>query len=347
MRLRHSIAVLLLLVAPAVAFAQASDRDVLLTNEGTLYTIESEYSSDYEFAADSSKLLHLTIQNGTETQSVFVPESLNPGIHSDPALAWDAESRTLFVFWQRTPNPRTSSDLLFSSLHEGVWSRATLVTNTEFEFRSNFRIGMTRLAGEQQPDGSYLNKPALIIHVTWWNQNGHGEDGGYAMLQLENGLVKTKSVFNLNEMLAEHRALEPAPLPEDYNRELFRHPAILEQPTHDSVELIFADWDTNRFEKISVRPIVAQGYMKPPVGFWRGEFPAAPGFRNVVESRVTLLPGAGVDDSNLLFYFRSGKGYDYMVVKNGTWSEVKSIAFNEKITSDMALEAMRKLIAAQ
>ena len=164
---------------------------------------------------------------------------------------------------------------------------------------------------------------------------------------LENGVVKSKSVFNLNEFVGEHRASTAAELPEDYNRELFRHPAIFEQPTHDSVELIFADWDTNRFEKIGIRPIIAQGYMKPPVGFWRGEIPAAPEFRTVVESRVTVLPGAGLDDSNLLFYFRNGGGYKYMIVKNGAWSELKTIAFNEKVTSDMALEAMRKLIAAQ
>src|SRR5205807_6250520 len=82
----------------ASAFAQIADRDVLVTPEGTVYTVEQQTPSASSGVA-ATNVLQLSIQNGSDTQRVLVPESLSAGFHTDGALAYDASSKTLFLLW--------------------------------------------------------------------------------------------------------------------------------------------------------------------------------------------------------------------------------------------------------
>lgn len=343
MKLLRTFLVLALLV-PSALLAEDFDRDILLTEEGTLYTIESVYSENViGLSTQSTKVLQLTTQRGDLSESVIVPASLNGGMHSDPALAYDSESKTLVVFWQKTPNPRINSDLLFCSLQENRWSEPTLVDNGALSFRFNLRIAVTRYVGERLDNVTVEKKPALVIHAVWWNQDGYGEQAGYAMLSLENGVVKSKQVSDLVDLLGISRDPAVAPVSENFDRDLLRNPAIF-AISNDAVEVVFADWQTNRFQKLSIRPIRANGVLIPPIGVWRGDFKALDTPVSI-NSRVSVIPGA--EDGKLLFYFRSPKGIDYLMVNDGVWSDLKSVVINERVSPDAAVEALRRLIVSQ
>src|SRR5690348_15594825 len=109
--MKRLLLVLALAVLPTTIFADAIDRDVLVTPEGTLFTVESVLN-DGSAPANVKFLLKLTVQPTTgTTQTLNVPDSLTAGMHTHPALAWDSDTQTLFVFWLKMPNP-TSSELL-------------------------------------------------------------------------------------------------------------------------------------------------------------------------------------------------------------------------------------------
>jgi len=339
----RSLLALVALLVPSLLWGANLDREILLTQEGTLYTIESVYSETLpSVVTESTKVLQLTTQQGEVSETILVPASLGGGVHSDPALAYDSESKTLLVFWQKTPNPRLNSDLLFCSYQNGKWSQPTLVDNGAFSFRFNLRLAVTRFVGEASAAGVLEKKPGLVIHAVWWNQDGYGERAGYAMLALENGIVKSKQVRELIDLLGNARDRAVVPVAEGFDRDALRNPAIFTL-NNDEVEVVFADWDTNRFQKLTLKPIRANGVLLPPVGFWRGDFKPMPAV--TVNSRLTIIPGA--DDRKLLFYVRSATGFDYLMVNEGVWSELKTVVLSDRVSPEAAAEALRKMIVSQ
>jgi hypothetical protein len=347
---RTLLLVLLVAIVPFSAYAQSADSDILLTSGGVLYTIESEFGEKLGINVPSSKVLSLHIQTAEKTESVLVPASLTGGMHTNPALAYDNESGSLFVFWQKTPFPQLTSDLLFASYQNGHWSDATLVNKAGFEIRRNLRLATTRYYLEREADGSATRKSGLIVHMVWWAETGYGETAGYAMLRLENGLVGSIQTADLVDLLGANR--EPSridPVPVEFNREIFRHPSLAGTSTHDAVEITFADWDTNRFQNVTIRPITDEGVLDPPIGVWGGSFGPPRSFYRSVEttSRVTVLPSG--DRGKILFHFRNGNAVEYLMVdtKTSTWTDVRTVALNEKVSEEMATEALRRLAASE
>lgn len=349
MKLTRILLVAVFTLASFGARAQVVDRDILLTPEGTLFTIESVWSESFEeLETSSERVLHLTVQNGEETETIFVPESLKGGLHNNAALAWDSESQALFVFWQKTPNPQLSSQLLFASWQDGVWSEPSVVENNSLHLRSNLRIATTSYFYELGENESIRKRAGLIIHAVWWNETGFGETAGYAMLALDKGVVRSIRTMNLVDLLGENRKLEDRViLPKEYDRSIFQHPAIFETPGHDSVELVFADAETNRFHKVAVKPIKGNGVLEPPIGIWGGGFaPPTSFYREAAHSgRITVIPGT--DRNRFVFYYRGKNNLEYLSVNGSTWSTVRSLALNERISAEAGVEALRRLISSQ
>ena len=90
---------LLLLALPALADINVRERDVLLTGDGVVYTVEAVHDSDVA-EGRSSRYLRMFIQQGNERTSAEIPAAQYGGLHGQPALAYDSLSETLFVFWQ-------------------------------------------------------------------------------------------------------------------------------------------------------------------------------------------------------------------------------------------------------
>ena len=79
--MKRLLLILALVLAPAALFAQVVDRDVLLTPDGTLYTIESKSAIE----GDSNRSLQLTIAQGSKSTVTTIPETLT-GTNWRPAL---------------------------------------------------------------------------------------------------------------------------------------------------------------------------------------------------------------------------------------------------------------------
>ena len=94
-----------LALLPAALVADVADRDVLLTPDGTLYTIQSVANGD------ANRYLALTTVQDNKSSVSIIPETKTAGANWRPALTYDAETKTLFAFWIYTSNGLSSDTL--------------------------------------------------------------------------------------------------------------------------------------------------------------------------------------------------------------------------------------------
>jgi hypothetical protein len=334
----------LLLMVGSAALAVAADRAVSLTPDGTLYAVESLYPNREELTTTSGRVLKLSVQHNGETHSVMVPASLDGGYNVEPSLAYDSDSNTLFIFWQKFPTV-TVSELLFCSYRDGVWSEATSIDKVVFRYGMNLRIGVTRLIEEEQDDGSLVRRKSLLIHAIWWEQNGQGEIARYARLAPRNGRVETIEVYDLPQLLGLQRSLMPVAVTPEFDRELLRYPGIFESLMQDSVDVLFGDWETNRIYRVELRPRVSTGVLKPPIPRSRGEI-ETPMMQMTAAQRVEVI-SAPTDERRFLYYFQNGNRVDYLVHSSRGWSNMRTITLSDGLTFDEALTALRQLLVSQ
>lgn len=337
--MRRLILSLVFLLAPAIAVASDKDRDVLLTPSGTLYSIESVSSRDFEIESTSATLLRLTVATNEGTTATFVPASLNGGWHADPSLAWDAASETLFVFWQHNPNFMTT-ELLLSSYRDGAWSaEPILIDEDSLKIRFDLGVAVSRFATETNEEGEVTKLPALAVHVIWWEQRGDGELARYAQLAIQNGEIVSIKRADLDVFINE--TLEPIAVPEDFDRDLLRHPVIFENAAHDSVDVIFATWTNNIFHKLQIRPIVQQGVLTEPIGVRLGDFGPPTKGRVRIDPTSSTLSMIATPGGNIAFYTIEDGKLTYVLRRNGVWDEPKSLPDSIAKTG---IEGLRRLL---
>jgi len=347
--MKRILAALALSLLSASAFAQSADRDVLVTPEGTVYTVEQQTPSESSGVA-ATNILQLSIQNGSaEPQRLIVPESLQAGFHSDAALAYDTASKTLFLVWSHMPNGM-SSELLLASYRDGKWQRAISIDSQGYSNHLNLRLGITRRVSQLQKDGTYADAPALILHALWWESNGHGQEARYAMLPIEDGALSQDAVeiHSLEEFVGKDETVNA--VDENFNPEILRHPAIVSSPMQSSVDIVFGDTDKKVIHRITLQPI-AQHRIHIPVGIGGG----APGggkalnliapasFTAEWSGRITVIEHG----DRLIFANATDKALNYITYSDGTWSEAKSIMLNSKLTVETALAAVDKMVTSQ
>jgi len=333
----------------AGAFAQVgADRDVLVTPEGTVYTLDQQTPSESSGIA-ATNVLQLSIQNGSETQRLLVPESLTAGFHSDGALAYDSTSKTLFLMWTHMPNGM-SSELLLASFREGKWQRAVSIDSHGYDNHLNLRLGITRRVSQLQKDGSYAEAPALILHALWWDSSAHGEEAKYAMLPVENGAVSEGSVeiHSLEEFVSADDNVHA--VDSNFNPEILRHPAIVSSPMQSSVEVIFGDATKNSIHSVTLHP-TAESRIHIPVGV-HGGGPQGPKSLNIAapasftadwQGRVTVIERG----DRLVFANATDKALSYITYTDGAWTDTKSIALSSKLPAEAALAVVDKMVSSQ
>jgi hypothetical protein len=333
------------------AFAQAADRDVLVTLGGTVYTIDQGIPSSSSGVA-ATNILELAIQNGSGVpEYLLVPESVSAGRHFGSVLAYDADSKTLFVLWTHMPNA-TSSELLLASYHDGKWQPAVSIDYRGNSARANLRLSITRRVPQLQKDGTYADAPALILHAVWWDSNVQGEEAKYAMLPIENGALSPASVeiHSLSEFVNSDETIHA--VNPDFKTEILRHPAIVSSPMESSVDVVFGDTTKNSFHLVTLHPI-AQVRLHIPVGIGSGEGPggskppmslAAPANFNSTWSGPISVIHRG---DRLVFANSGDTSLNYITYANGTWSDVKSIAIDTKFPAEAALAAVDKMVSTQ
>lgn len=336
--MKRLLVVLVLVILPTALFAQAADRDVLVTPEGTLYTIES-LRNDGTAPSEVQRFLRLTIQKANDaSQIVTVPDSLTAGVHSHAALAFDSSSGTLFVFWLKMATV-TSSELLLASYRNGAWEPAVSVGSHTWRVESNLRIQTSHRNGDAP----------LLVHAVWWEDTGDAEGARYGLFVIEKGVVSTIYLDDLSNLLyvdenGNPNIMGPSSFPVDanFNREILRHPALLDNGTGDSIDVLFGDVKTNSLNRVSLKPVI-QGRIHIPIGFHPG--PRVPAPRTFTDQWTgTVETIVSSRDGSVLLSNATKDAVNYIVYSGGSWSSVKSVPLSEKLSADAAVAALSRMM---
>jgi hypothetical protein len=341
MRTRIFIALAALLF-PLVAFADAAtDRDVLLAFDGTLYTVESVPSETLPTVTSSStRVLLLTVQNGDHRTQLPVPASLSGGVNIHPTLAYDNESKTIFVFWEASSSSGLSSVLLFCSFQDGRWGTPKSLDSVALTLRQNLRIAVTTKTEQTNADGTVTLIPEINVHAVWWQDDGARKGARYAMLTISDGDVKSAYIGDAADFIASPTASPAAET--QASSDLLRYPAVLESAAHDSVDIVFGDIATTTMHRITIKPIaVIDGRLRIPVGRRDADLPV---YTAIVSAAKTAVSAISSGPDNLAFYFSTEDALKYFVLKGGKWSS-QSIALST-ITRDAAVDALRRMLSS-
>jgi hypothetical protein len=335
---------ILLVVASTAVFGQVADRDVLLTSDGTLYTVDAEDVAATSWNSPASRYLTLTIQQGDTTTRTTVPESLTSGINWRPALAFDGDSRTLFVFWLHMPTDALASELYLASYNKGQWQRAVAIDSrpNDLLLRYNLKIAITRHVSKLQDDGTYADAPALLVHAAWWEESTNGEGAHYALVSIEKGSIASVETHALNDLVNPAAVTEVG---DKFNREILRHPAFLDGPTSNSIDVVFGDTVTNSFNRVTLKPVL-EGRLHIPIGHGGHQFPAPRAFSADWSGHVTTIAGHG-DSDKLVFANTTSDSVNYIMFADGKWSTLKKLATSEKLSSDAAIAAVTKMVNSE
>ena len=334
--------ILLVALLPFAAFGDAVDRDIVLTDDGKVFTVESAYAKDIAgLQTTSERVLTLTVQHGSDTPTTSViPATLTGGWHVYPALAYDSQSKTLFVFWEAARNNFLSTDLYVCAYQDGKFDTATSLDSAEWAVRQNLKIAITRTSEQQNADGTTTTVPEINVHAVWWEDNGAIDWARYAMITIDKGAVTAIHVQDLGEFI--NGAGNVAPPKSDASRELLRHPSVAETRTHDSVDVIFGDMNFVTFRRVNIRPTI-QGRLRVPVGRTGNNMPAPAA--NVMTSVPIDTIANG--DSVAMYYGQKPNTIDYLLYTNSAWSTVRTLTLSDKLSHDSAVAALQKLVTAQ
>jgi hypothetical protein len=343
-----------LALCATAALAQAVDRDVLVTPDGTVFTVETQTPSP-DSSMDAMSTLVLTIQNGSNVSHVSVPDSTSAGFHFSGALAYDPDSGTLFVLWLHAPNAM-SSELLLAPYRDGKWQPAVSVDNEGYRLRSNLRLGITRHVSQLLADGSSADAPALLLHAVWWEESGQGQEARYALLAIDKGALSSIDTHALGEFVDPttngYNAVDPT-----FNKEILRHPAIVSSPMQSTVNIIFGDASSNAIHGVTLTPVIdlhpqAEHRIHIPVGIGGGNGAGGGRALNIVAPPTFSADWTGpitiIERGDRLAFANVGAtSLNYITYTNGAWTGVKSIAIDSKFPAEAALAALDKMVSTQ
>lgn len=333
--MKKIILLLSLLLLPLAASAQQGD--TLITPDGTMYSIQYERARQHpDVTTDSSVYLVLTTRRGEEVTREVVPATHERGAHFNPAIAYDAQSGTLFAFWIHNTSMLLSQLMFASRDADGVWSEAEAFGQMA-DRRENLRIAVTRKYEEH--DGTLKN--GLSVHLAWWQFNSSSvtRTAHYAIVTIEEGKVLGVSSLDLDTFVPKN--VEPAT--EEINEAAIMQPLLFTSPRQDSVLVVFGDVESGTLHNVRVTPKVASnGRLRVPGGKREGRTYRAPSLDVVSGSRIEGVYG---DDGRLAFYTEGENGQvRYVTLKDGQWSEQRTIATDEHLSRFAVIDALRRLV---
>jgi len=327
-----------LTLLPLAAFGQV-DRDVLLTSDGTLYTVESLFATP-DVKVSSTRYLTLTVQNGGETKSEIVPASSTGGSHVEPSLAYDSDTKTLFLFWEAARAGAFATDLAFTYYRDGKWGGLTTLDGADWDLRSNLRIAVTRKTQMAADENGHTSIAETTVHAVWWEMGRTSSWARYAMITFDHGDVIVDAVQNLTDFVDVPASVLDSPS----KREVLSHPSIFEAPTHDSVDVVFGDPRTDKLHRVTLQPTIQAGRIRIPIG--RGRVMPTPTVAVAADTQISAI-GASNGTDDMAYYFSTPESVKYMLYKDGKWTSLRTIALNEKLSGDAAVAALQRLVRSE
>lgn len=338
--IKRLLLALAVLVTPIVAFADAANRDTLLAQNGTLYTIESVRTDEIQgLTSASTTVLRLTTTIDEQTSETIVPASFTEGMHLSPALAFDAESGLLFVIWEHSYNNGLDGELVLSANDHGKWSPVTKIDSGSWKRSRNLRVGITRKTETVDEDGNRISVPELTVHAAWWSDGTRGSSAKYAMLTIDKGAVKVQAIKDLADFGDTSVELPADPTKSAVPPAILNQPVLFESDGRATIDVLYGDERTQTLRRVTLKP-VAQGRLRVPVGI-RVQRVGAPEMAvNQVDGRMAGFSSG----DHLALYFRSAKKVQYVTFTEDGWSPLKSVSVNEKVTADAAIDALRRMV---
>ena len=339
--MKKIILALVLLVQPLVAAAQ-DQRELLLTGEGTLYIAERRYANDHpDDSVSSVSYIALSVREGETVRELIVPGTVADGTHASPALAFDAPSRTLFVFWQRSGS-LLHSELLFQSLSaDGQWSPVSSFGSVS-NMRENFSIAVTRKSEFLAENGTTTSIPEINVHAVWWETDTYDglQSANYAMLTIENGSVADITIQKLSDFA---QSDAPAADPDALVPDVLKHPAVTVAAQQDEVNVIYGDVRSGSLERVSIKPrkVIAEARVHIPVGRHGGKIGAPRLVTDSADARVTTLANA---NGRIAVYTTGDKVVRYSLYADAQWSDARELRLDENLTRETAIQAVRRLV---
>jgi hypothetical protein len=328
--------ILSLLLTTAVTVSVAAQQTVLAP-DGTLFAIDIITSEE---PASMANHFVLRMQHEGETTADMVPATvLEQSRNSNPTIAYDRATDSVFVFWLQHLGTM-SSKLMFTCRNaEGEWSEAREFGNP-FVFREHLRIAVTNRMSDES--GAVDPDPAVSVHLAWWEFDAHSgvESARYAMLAIEEGSVSSIHELPLSEFVDRNAPSGP----EDLDSSVLRHSLLQASATRDSVLITFGDLETRAFHRVRFRPtkVIADTRIRIPIGRQDGSM-GAPRFTPGLDASLEAIHG----DDGLVLYVSGRERLDYVTFQNGAWSESRSIALDGTTTSEVVLSAIRRLVSEQ
>jgi hypothetical protein len=330
--------VLVLLALAAMPVMASEISDLLLSSTGTLYTISSEVPEPG--TSDASVVLVLTERQGDVTKREIVPASNVRGAHLNGLLGYDAESGTLFVFWMQHFGYLYNELFFVTRNSEGQWSEPSSFGMPHND-RQNLRIAITHKVFDAD-NGEKVS--GLTVHAAWWEfdtRTGHWA-AQYLMLPIENGNVKDISQLDLDGFLASDTSTNTP----NAEASVFPHPLLTTSAQQDSVVLVFANAYSGGLSQVRITPtrgIAAEGRIRIPVGKRETGYrtPQLP-----VAANATLQGVFGTRDLTAMYTIEDG-ALRYVMLQPEGWSQSKTITLDEQVTSNVAVSALRRMVAEQ
>ena len=329
--------VLLGLLALPLFAAAAENTDVLLTSAGELFSIASEAPAE---GSASHAVMHLVLTERRDDQIVreIVPATMERGKHTNPLLGYDDESGTLFVFWIQHVGAIYNQLFFVTRDRAGNWSEPTEFGNP-YNVRENLRVAVTRKVTSEAGDSSEVG---LSIHATWWefDTRTRRQSAQYHMLSIENGRVIAVKELDLNQFI-DHSVFGVA----DFDASTMKYPLIVSSSQQDSVLLTYGSVDTGSFTQVRITPrFKDEARLRVPGGKRVGGF----GAPRMAVNAASSLEGVFSESSNTLALYTAVEGaVRYAILSNGQWSDTRSIVLDEHVSSDLAVSALRKMVAEQ
>jgi hypothetical protein len=329
--------VLLGLLALPLFAAATESTEVLLTSAGDLFSIASEAPAEGS-ASQATMHLVLTEQRNDQIVREIVPATMERGKHTNPLLGYDDESGTLFVFWIQHVGAIYNQLFFATRDRDGSWSAPTEFGNP-YNVRENLRVAMTRKVTGADDASS---EAGLSIHATWWefDTRTRRESAQYHMLSIENGRVVDVAELDLGQFV-DHKVFGVA----GFEASTLKHPMIASSSKQDSVLLTFGSVDTGSFTQVRITPkFKGEARLRVPGGKRVGGF----GAPRMAVNAGSSLEGVFSETSNTLALYTVVEGaVRYAILNNEQWSETRSIVLDERVSSSLAISALKKMVAEQ
>jgi hypothetical protein len=335
--MKKLIVLVALLFVPLLAAAQQGD--ALLTREGTLYSVQFERAEDHpEVETVSTAYLTLTTRQGeTVTREIVPVTQTEKGEHFNAAIAYDADSGMLFLFWIHHSSLVANQLMFVSRDANGVWGEARSF-GALYDHRKNLRIAVTR----KFEDAEGQLQSGLSVHLAWWEFDftSAKSSARYALATIENGTVADIQQLDLVKFLPKDLVEAQEPV----NESVISQPLLFPAAKQDSVLLVYGDPESGTMHTLRVRPkVVANGgRLRVPGG------KRETGFKSpTLDAGVSRLEGIYGDDDRMAFYVNEGGKMRYVVLKGGNWSDAQAVSLDERLSSSTAVDALRRLVNEQ